>query len=110
MPTKHKVLGQAAPLAATDTDLYTVPADTEAVVSTIVVCNRTGDLPVVRVAVRPDGAALAPEHYIAHDTPTLANDSIMLTLGVTLDAGDVVTVRTSQATVSFSMFGAEITP
>lgn len=109
MPTHYKVLGQLLPAANTDTDLYTVPAATESVGSTITICNQLGSAATFRVAVRPAGAALAAKHYIAYDSPLDANDTVSLTLGFTLATTDVVTVRDSSGNVSFSMFGSEIT-
>ena len=108
MPTIYKVLGQSAPSATTDTTLYTVPAATDAVVSTITVANRDSASATFRIAVRPAGAALANQHYIAFDCSVGANDTTALTLGLTLDATDVVTVRASTANLSFSAFGSEI--
>lgn len=109
MAIKYRVLGQAAPAAATPTTLYTVPALTEAVISAIVACNR-GVSTTVRVAVRPDGAALAPEHYVAYDIVVPANDSLPVALGITMDAGDIITVYAGTANVSFNVFGAEQEP
>lgn len=107
MSSVYKVLGQSAPAATTNTTLYTVPASTSAVCSTLVIANRDVSTSV-RVAVRPAGASLANEHYIAFDTPVNQYDSIFLTLGVTLAATDVVTVYARTADVSFSLFGTEI--
>jgi hypothetical protein len=109
MPTNYKVLGQVAPDATTDTTLYTVPTATEAVISTIIVANRTSTAATYRIAIRPDAATLANEHYIAYDVTVGASDSTTLTLGLTLDAADVITVRSSTAELSFSVFGSEIT-
>jgi hypothetical protein len=110
MPTNYKVLGQVAPSATTDTTLYTAPASTEAIISTLVVANRAATAATYRIAIRPDAAALANLHYIAFDITVGANDSTTLTLGLTLDAADVVTVRASTANLTFSAFGSEITP
>ena len=107
MPTVHKVLGQSAPAAATATALYTVPASTQAVCSTLAICNR--DIATTyRVSVRPAGAAQAVKHYLVYDAVIAANDSILLTLGITLAATDVVTVYAGTSALSFSLFGAEI--
>lgn len=107
MATTYKVLGQSAPAATTNTDLYTVPASTAAVCSTLAVCNR-GASTTFRVAVRPAGAALANQHYIVYDNYVNQYDAVFLTLGVTLGAGDVVTVYAGAATLSFSLFGSEV--
>jgi hypothetical protein len=109
MATTYKVLGQVAPAATTDTTLYTVPAGTQAIVSTIVVANRDASLASYRIAIRPNGATLANEHYIAYDVATGGSDSTTLTLGLTVDAADVITVYASTANLSFSVFGSEIT-
>ena len=108
MPTTYKVLGQVAPSATTATTLDTVPSATQCVVSTIVVCNRAATAATYRIAIRPGGATLANEHYIAYDSTVAANDSTMLTIGITLGATDVITVYASTANLSFNAFGSEI--
>ena len=108
MSTIYRVLGQSAPSATTDTDLYTVPADTSAVISTIVVANRAATAAAYRIAVRPAGATLANQHYVAFDVAVGALDSTTITLGITLAATDIITVRATSADLSFSIFGSEI--
>ena len=110
MPTIYKVLGQIAPADTNPTSVYTVPNQTVAVVSTIVVANITTTNYTYRIAIRPAGATLANQHYIAYDVTVPANDSTTLTLGITLAATDVITVRSSNATsLVFNVFGAELT-
>jgi hypothetical protein len=104
----YKVLGQSAPAATTDTNVYTVPADTEAVISTIVIANRAATAGTFRLAIRPNGATIANQHYLAYDVPIAASDSTTLTLGITLDAADVVTFYASSANMSINVFGTEI--
>ncbi len=108
MATIYKVLGQSAPSATTATTLYTVPASTDTVVSTIVVANRAASAGTYRIAIRPGGASLANSHYLAYDVAIAANDSTALTLGITLDATDVITVYASSADMTFTAFGSEI--
>jgi hypothetical protein len=67
MPVAYKVLGQSAPGATTLTSAYTVPASTEVVISTVVVANRDVAATSFRLAVRPNGASVADQHYIAYD-------------------------------------------
>jgi hypothetical protein len=109
MATAYKVLGQSAPTATTDTDVYTVPSATQSVLSTIVVCNRGASAGSFRLAIRPAGAAISNEHYIAYDVSINANDATTLTLGVTLEATDVVTAYCSSGDMSVNIFGTEIT-
>jgi glucose-6-phosphate dehydrogenase assembly protein OpcA len=108
MPTVYKVLGQSNPAATTATTLYTVPSATEAIVSTIVIANLTASAATFRIAVRPNGATLANSQYIAYDITVGASDSTALTLGVTLDATDIITVYASTANLTFTAFGSEI--
>jgi hypothetical protein len=108
MPTVYKVLAQLAPSATTATTLYTVPSATSAVISTITVCNRGTAAASYRIAVRPAGAALANEDYLAYDVAIAANDTTALTLGITLATTDVITVYASTANFSFNVFGSEI--
>lgn len=108
MPTNYKVLGQSNPAATTATSLYTVPASTQAVVSTIVVANLANTSATFRIACRVAGATLANSQYIAYDVSVGANDSTALTLGVTLGAADVITVYASTANLTFTAFGSEI--
>jgi glucose-6-phosphate dehydrogenase assembly protein OpcA len=108
MPTTYKVLAQSAPSATTNTDLYTVPSSTQAVISTIVVANRALTDATYRIAVRPNGATLANQHYIAYDVTVGGADSTNLTLGITVDAADVLTVYASTANLSFNVYGTEI--
>jgi hypothetical protein len=107
MPTTYKVLGQSNPAATTATTLYTVPATTSSVISTLVVAN-IGTSGTYRIAVRPAGATLANSHYIAYDGALNANDSITWTLGITLATTDVITIYASNTSFTFSAFGSEI--
>jgi len=109
MAITYKVLGQSNPAANTDTALYTVPAATSAVCSTIVVCNQAASAATFRIAVRVANASLTASQYISYDTNINANDSITITIGITLAATDVISVRASTTTVSFNLFGSQIT-
>ena len=108
MATTYKVLGQVCPPANTATPLYTVPSATTAIISTVVVCNQSTSA-TFRIAVQPAGISVAAKHYIAYDTVVAANDSISLTIGMTLAATDVVSVTANTTTVSFNAFGTELT-
>lgn len=108
MASTYKVLGQSAPSATVATTLYTVPSATSTVCSTLVVANTAATGASFRIAIRPAGGALATKHYIAYDTVIAANDSIFLTLGISLATTDVVTVLSSSSTLVFNLFGSEI--
>jgi hypothetical protein len=104
----YKVLAQSAPSATTNTDVYTVGAGKQAIISTITVANRSASARTYRIAIRPAGATLANQHYVAYDVTLAANDTTALTLGITLTATDVITVYASTTDLSFGIFGSEI--
>ena len=110
MPETYKILGQVAATANTTHNVYTVPAATQTVVSSIVVVNRNnGSNCTYRVAAQQAGAALANQHYLAYDAPIAALGTVALSLGITLGNTDVISVYTSNSNLSFSVFGTEIT-
>ena len=108
MATTYKVLGQSAPLATTATTLYTVPSSTATIVSSITICNRGTVAASYRIAIRQHGDSLAKLQYVAFDSPINPKDTIALTLGITADAADVITVYASTADFTFNAFGSEI--
>lgn len=109
MPQTHKVLGQVNPSAASLTTLYTVPGSTQTVCSTLSICNTSSTGTTYRVAVRPAGSAISTEEYLIYDNAIAGNDSVFLTLGISLGATDVVSVYSVTNTLAFSLFGVEIT-
>ena len=107
MPITYKVLGQVNPSASTLTTLYTVPAASLAIISTIAIANLGASAGTFRVAVRQAGAAIENKQYIAYDVTIAALDTLTLTIGTTLAATDVVSVYASTATMSFQAYGVE---
>ena len=106
MPTTYKILGQITGSSAT-ASLYTSPAATQTVVSSLIACNRSTTSSTYYIAVLASGSALSNEDWIAFATPISASDSTALTLGITLGAGDFIQVS-GLATGSFSLFGSQI--
>jgi hypothetical protein len=107
MATTYKVLAQNNPSATTETTLYT--AASAAVVSTISICNQTGSSATYRIAVRPSAdSSTAAKHWIVYGATVAANDSTMLTLGITMASGDKIQIYASTANLSFAAFGSEI--
>jgi hypothetical protein len=95
MATNYKVLGQSNPAATTLTTLYTVPAATQTIISTITVANQAATAATYRIAVRVAAASIAAAQYLAYDVSLPANASDTLTLGVTVDATDIISVYAS---------------
>lgn len=108
MADTFKVLAQSNPAATTLTDAYTVPASTSAVVSTITVANRSATATAFRVSVAIAAAVDNAKQYIAYDVPIGGNETVTLTLGISLATTDVVRVYATLATLSFNIFGVEV--
>ena len=108
MAMVYKILGQKSPAATTDFNLYTVSGSKQAIINCITVANRDANSATYRISVRPDGASLTTDHYIAYDVQVGSNSSVSLNLGLTLDTNDVITVQSSTALVTFNAYGVEI--
>ena len=104
----RKVLGQVALGAAALTAVYTVPGATQAVVSTVTVCNRDAAGATFRLSVAVAAAGDATSQYLYYDLPLAGNDTFVLTLGIALGAGDIVRAYASTANVTVNVFGVEI--
>ncbi len=107
MADSPKLLGQQAPGATTETDLYTVPGGVAVTVSSIVVCNRGGTATTFRISVSDNGAATTNKDYIYFDVTVPANDTFVATIGVTLESTDKIRVYAGNANLSFSAYGIE---
>jgi len=107
MAIEYKVLGQSAPVAGVLTDAYTVPVDASAIISTISIAS-IGAADTVRVAVRPAGVGILPQHYIVYDVAMESGEATYLTMGIALGSGDVISVYSLDALTAFGIFGSEI--
>lgn len=109
MPVAYKQLGKATPAATTLTVVYTVPAATAAVLSTITVCNRSATATTFRLSHALAGAADANDQYFAYDSPIAGNSSVHLTMGIAMAATDVLRAYVGAATVTILVWGEERT-
>ena len=98
------ILGSADLAAAANTTVYTVPADTFAVV-TVNVTNRNTASRDVRVALAASGTPTNAE-YIEFDTELLGNGSLERG-GIVLDATKNIVVYTDSLGCSAMVFGLE---
>jgi len=109
MATSYKILGQAALTDNVDTTVYTVPASTQAVVSTISICNQSASAMLFKIAFRPSAdATTTAKHYFASNATLDPYTTFAATVGATLAAGDKVIVSSAAVSGSVSVFGSEI--
>ena len=109
MPSAPKILAQSTPTAASLTTLYTCPASTKTIVSSLVICNTSSTATSFRLSFSIDAAADALKQYLYYDEPIFGNHTFIATIGATLDASDLIRVYATLATLSFTAFGTELT-
>jgi hypothetical protein len=110
MATNYKY-SQIQGTASTGTyaTLYTTPAATQAVISTIVICNTSGSTATYRIGLDTTAGTPGASEWLVYDSTVAGNDSVCLTIGVCLDAEKFIRVSSSANTVAFSAFVSEIT-
>ncbi len=109
MAQAPKIIAQSKPSAASLTTLYTVPAATSVVGSTLTVCNQSATPTAFRVSVAIAGAGDTAAQYIFYDSPINGNSTVTVTIGWTLATTDLIRVYNTLATLSFNLFGVLIT-
>jgi hypothetical protein len=110
MPTAYKY-SQVQGTASTGTyaTLYTTPSATEAVISSIVITNQASSSVTVRIGIMASAGTPGASQWLVYDAVVAGNDTIALTLGVTLPASQFIRVSSSANTCNFSAFYSEIT-
>lgn len=98
------ILGQAAPSAATNTTVYTVPAATTAV-TTVSISNTTGYPTTFNLAVAGTGTPTSSE-YLEYQT-VLPEFGVFERSGIVANAGEQFVVYVVNAGASVSVYGYE---
>ena len=111
MASTYKRLGaiQSAGVIGTADTLYSASATlaTSTVTSTIAICNTAASPATYRICISTN-TSFATAGYLVFGATVSANDTVFLTLGVTLDPTNRHLLCSSSAnTVSFSVFGVE---
>lgn len=111
MARAYKILGQRNPSANVLTTLYTVPSGNSTIISSITIANldeAAANGGAFRISVNTSSAAVSNASYIAYGVNVPGRDAITLTLGVTLNAGSILSVNANSSLLAFSAFGTEI--
>ncbi len=109
MPSTYKILGQARPADTNNAVLYTVPAATETIISTLTATNVTAIAEEIRIFIVPDGGSPSESNALIFDPELNAFTVQAFTIGVTMSEGDTIQVRTAEAdSITFQAFGQEI--
>lgn len=109
MATNYKV-SQVQGTASTGTysTLYNTGASTEAVVSTILICNTASASATYRIGLDDSAGTPGSSEWLVYDAVVAGNDTIALTLGISLGNSKYIRVSSSANTVTFSAFVSEI--
>lgn len=110
MPTAYKY-SQVQGTASTGTyaTLYTTPSATEAVISSIVITNQASSSVTVRIGMDTTAGTPGASEWLVYDAVVAGNDTIALTLGITMPASQFIRVSSSANTCNFSAFYSELT-
>lgn len=90
--------------------LYNTGASTTAVISSILVTNTASTAALYRIGIMGSAGtpAIASGEWITYDATVQANDTVALTLGITLGNTKFIRVSSSANTVCFNAFVSEI--
>jgi hypothetical protein len=78
------------------------------VISSLVITNQSSSAVTVRIGLDTTAGTPGASEWLVYDAAIAGNDTVALTLGVTLDAGKFVRVSSSADTCNFSAFLSEI--
>lgn len=109
MATVHKILGQVRPAVTTVTDLYVVPASTEAVISTLTATNVDGVASDISVFVVQAAGSASEANALVFQAELGAKTVQAFTIGITLGAAEKLVVQSATASaVTYQAFGSEL--
>ena len=112
MAQTYKQLAAAAGngTIGTAANLYSASgtASTSTIISSIVVCNTSSSSATYTIAINTASATYAAGEYVVYQATIAGNDTVALTLGVTMDAEKFIRVSSSADTCNFTAFLSEI--
>jgi hypothetical protein len=110
MPEAYKY-SQVQGTAGTGTyaTLYSTSASASAVISSIVICNQASTEVTVRIGLTTSAGTPTASQFLVYDAIVLGNDTVALTLGITMDTSKFLRISSSANTCSFAAFVSEIT-
>jgi hypothetical protein len=109
MTTTYKRSGaQGTSSLGTYATLYTVPANTSAVISTISICNTASAAATYRIGFDDTEGTPGASEWLVYDSIVSANDTAFLSIGAALSSEEYIRVSSSSDTVTFQLFVSEI--
>jgi hypothetical protein len=99
---------QGTASTSTYSTLYTVPAASLAVISTISVANTLSTEATYRIAIVNSDITPTATDWLVYDSTVAGNDSTFISVGITLTANQRLKISSSANTVTFMCFISEI--
>lgn len=90
-----------------DRTIYTVPENTETLISSIFISNTSASSDTYDFAVVPSGETLSDIHYIRKSVELPANDFHNIETKLTLSAGDQIVAKSLYNNIQVNIFGVE---
>jgi len=100
---------QGTSSTGTYTTVYNTPASTEAVVSSLVICNAQSSDITIRIALDDTEGTPSDNEFLVYDAVIAGNDTVSLTLGICMDENKYIRASSSASACVFSAFVSEIT-
>lgn len=82
--------------------LYSTGASESAIISTIGICNTASTAVTYRVGVSASAGTPTASEWIVYDNTVPANDTVFLTVGLTMQASKFLRISSSASTCAFS--------
>jgi hypothetical protein len=109
----YKILGQIQTTANVLTTIYTVPAATNTMITTITICNQSSnDSVFINVAANISGSAVTTRNFIVSGYPLGGAETLVLEPRISLNVGSIlsanITGANASSNISINAFGVEI--
>ena len=92
----------------TYTTLYSTPSATTANISTIAICNTASAAAGYRIGITSSETTPTASQWLVYDASVPANDTVFLTIGISLSANKYLRVSSNANTVAFTAFVSEV--
>ena len=92
----------------TYTTLYSTPSGTTANISTIAICNTASVAAGYRIGITSSAGTPTASQWLVYDASVPANDTVFLTVGISLSANRFLRVSSNANTVAFTAFVSEV--
>jgi hypothetical protein len=110
MPEAYKY-SQVQGTASTGTyaTLYSTSASVSAVISSLVICNQASSDVTTRIGLTTSAGTPTAAQFLVYDAVVAGNDTVALTLGITMDVSKFLRISSSASACNFTAFVSEIT-